>query len=541
MKAFFLLLYLMIFLPWSSLGQYLFHATFGGSDSDILRSIEKVDDSTYLLAGDSESFGDPNNRDYFISTLSTSGTLSGSLTFATDDRDILYKAFKFSEDYFLTGLTTKNNNSSTRDDWVITRRNADGSDVWTSVWGSSNKDDQLSDAIMDENDNIVACGSADIELITSGLKGAIIKYNQFGTREWARFYRGGGSNTKFRKIKEVADGYIVSGTTTYLDNGNSNDVLLAKTTKDGSDLLWAKAYDKDYPSLGTTHIEVLENGDMIIADNVAQSDTDEDILLIRTNSTGQVSWANKYGGAQKETCRFLHLTEDETLVVGGSSTSFGNGGEDGLVFQVDLSTGEIIWSHAYGQGDNDAFYDLESYGEDDFIAVGRTRSFNAGGSTSDAYIVVLDGTGQEVDSCGETNDVSMIKEPINVADENMPHVPMSWVNWDNEITSPVFIANDQNISMDSMCTFVPVFEPFSEVAIDVFPNPASNQINFSINNYGENNLELLVTNYFGQIVHQENINWQTSLSVFDWPKGVYIYHLKTEKGASVATGKFIVN
>ena len=542
MKAIFLPLFLMVFLPRASFGQDLYHATFGGTDTDVLRSIEKLDDGTYLLAGDSESYGDPNNRDYFISTMDTNGILSNSWTVGTDERDILYKAFKLGDDYILAGLTTKNNNSSTKDDWVITRRDATtGSNVWTKVWGWNNQNDELRDVLKDESNNIVACGLAFTELLTADTRGAIIKYNSFGTLEWAKFYRGGGSTNKFRKIKEVADGYVAVGISGYLDNGNDNNVFMAKTTKDGTNLLWAKIYDKDFPSIGSTHLVILDNGDMIIADNVAQSGTDEDILLIRTNSSGEVSWANKYGSTQKETCNFLHLSDNGDLIVGGSTTSFGNGGEDAMAFKVDLATGDVAWSHSYGMEDNDAFNDIASFGDDCFIAVGRTRSFNAGGSTSDAYIVKLNGNGQEVEECEETNEITLTKESTTVTNETMPSVPFSWVNWDNEVTAPTFIADDQSATINKSCIFTPVFESFNEVMIEVFPNPASNQINFSINNYEGNNLELLVTNYFGQIVHQEGINWQTSLSVFDWPKGVYIYHLKTEEGASVATGKFIVN
>ena len=188
------------------------------------------------------------------------------------------------------------------------------------------------------------------------------------------------------------------------------------------------------------------------------------------------------------------------------------------------------------EGNDDAFNDMESYSDGGFIAVGRTMSFNAGGSSSDAYIVKLNGQDQEVDECDETNEITLTKEFITVTNEDMP-----WVTWENEVTPPILIGNAQNISMATSCVFTPVFESFIEVAINMFPNPASDQINLSINNYAENNLKLLVTNYVGQIILQNNINWQTSLSVFDWPKGVYRYHLKIGQGASIATGKFIVN
>ena len=234
------ILIMTFFLPVSNFAQKSFFKTFGGNDTDVLQSIESAGPNSFLIAGYSESYDTPNNRDFFVSIMDLDGNLSNSLTIGTSDRDILYKAFMLDGDYILAGMTTKDNTGNVNDDMIISRRNPSGGEVWSVTWGASDKDDELRDALITEENNIVACGGSlfmGLVVQTEVQKGVVLVYDKFGDLEWAKWYKGGGFGwtqyfSKFTRIKEVSDGFVIAGYTDFLNNGNAADVLLAnKWTK----------------------------------------------------------------------------------------------------------------------------------------------------------------------------------------------------------------------------------------------------------------------------------------------------------------------
>ena len=259
-------------------------------------------------------------------------------------------------------------------------------------------------------------------------------------------------------------------------------------------------------------------------------------MLIRTNNSGQVSWAKKYGGNQIESCRFIKNANNGNLIIGGLTTSFGAGGEDALLFEIDPSTGDLIWQHTYGLDESDAFQDLASI-ENGYIAVGRSRSFNSE-NTSDALVLKLFENGGGFHTC-MTDNFSLQVEPMNVTEEIISNI---WEVWDKEIDTPNFIAKSQNVTVlvEDDCIVDPVFEAFKDATINVYPNPATEEINFVAENLLLPEMELMVTNALGQQIAQMTIGLNSKILVRDWSKGVYFYLLKSKQGELIGTGKFIV-
>jgi hypothetical protein len=73
----------------------------------------------------------------------------------------------------------------------------------------------------------------------------------------------------------------------------------------------------------------------------------------------------------------------------------------------------------------------------------------------------------------------------------------------------------------------------------VYPNPAIEQINFSITNLQLNQCQLQISNALGQLVSQSEIlNQQSEINTGTWPSGIYFWALQQE-GRTVRSGKFI--
>ena len=82
------------------------------------------------------------------------------------------------------------------------------------------------------------------------------------------------------------------------------------------------------------------------------------------------------------------------------------------------------------------------------------------------------------------------------------------------------------------------------IQVAAFPNPAQNEFFIRINNIEKETGSLQVTNTFGQIMHTQTIDNQSTetvrLDLQDYQNGLYYYQLKLPK-RPVTSGKFLVN
>ena len=61
---------------------------------------------------------------------------------------------------------------------------------------------------------------------------------------------------------------------------------------------------------------------------VVLGNTDNDILLLETNNTGEVMWNQSYGGSQTDEAHHFEHTTDGGYIISGSTRSYGFGGSD---------------------------------------------------------------------------------------------------------------------------------------------------------------------------------------------------------------------
>ncbi len=78
--------------------------------------------------------------------------------------------------------------------------------------------------------------------------------------------------------------------------------------------------------------------------------------------------------------------------------------------------------------------------------------------------------------------------------------------------------------------------------LNCYPNPATSQINFTIELNGEQNHTIQIYNLLGKLVHEEKqLSPRTTIQLADFLRGMYIYQLKDKNGKLISTGKFQVS
>ncbi|MFZ8835330.1 MAG: hypothetical protein ACO2O5_14235, partial [Candidatus Caldipriscus sp.] len=163
--------------------------------------------------------------------------------------------------------------------------------------------------------------------------------------KFAKTY-GGASDDWAISVRQTSDGgYIVAGGTESFGAGGW-DALLIKTDANGN-VQWAKTYggSNRYRAFS---VQQTSDGGYIVGSWISPaSSTVDDILLIKTNASGNLQWAKTYGGTGDDQVNSVRQTSDGGYIVAGGTESFGAGDWDALLIKTNAS-GNLQWAKTYG-------------------------------------------------------------------------------------------------------------------------------------------------------------------------------------------------
>lgn len=78
--------------------------------------------------------------------------------------------------------------------------------------------------------------------------------------------------------------------------------------------------------------------------------------------------------------------------------------------------------------------------------------------------------------------------------------------------------------------------------LKIYPNPATSYITFDIQKSYQRNLTITVYSFLGKKMSEtQNVNEKTTLTLTDYNRGMYVYHLTDQSGKVIDTGKFQVS
>jgi hypothetical protein len=78
--------------------------------------------------------------------------------------------------------------------------------------------------------------------------------------------------------------------------------------------------------------------------------------------------------------------------------------------------------------------------------------------------------------------------------------------------------------------------------VKLYPNPATSYITFDLQKNHQKGLTLVVYNFLGKKMYEsQNVAEKTTLTLTDFSRGVYIYHVNEQSGKVIDTGKFQVS
>lgn len=144
-----------------------------------------------------------------------------------------------------------------------------------------------------------------------------------GILTWAKSYGGTGSEHAYAVQQtdddgdgEKDDGFIFVGTTGSSSEDN-NDILVQKLDSFG-DVEWAKTYgESNLPLTVASAIKKTTDGGFIVAGWIDTDDGDADIGVVRLDNNGGILWQRNFGGSDDDKAYAVQQTFDGGYIVAG--------------------------------------------------------------------------------------------------------------------------------------------------------------------------------------------------------------------------------
>ena len=274
---------------------------FGGSQNEYGRSVRETGDGSYIIVGETNSFGS-GNYDIYLVKVDTAGNKLWDHTFGGLGDDIGYEVRETADGGCIIAGRTRSFGRG-------------GDDAW------------------------------------------LIKTNFLGEKEWSKFY--GGSEYDFgRSVQQTVDGgYIMAGGTSSYGSGNT-DVWLVKVDSKGNKK-WDQTYGGNKADAGYM-VQQTTDGGYIIAGETSSfgSRGYSDVLLIKTDSLGNKKWQKSFGGKEVDRGYSVYQTTDGGYIVAGETSSDGEGNNDIWLIKVS-PLGKKVWSRTYGGSGVDCGYAVQ--------------------------------------------------------------------------------------------------------------------------------------------------------------------------------------
>jgi hypothetical protein len=313
-------------------GDTLWTRTYGGWWTDVGQSVRQTSDGGYVIAGQSESYGNHSTDVYLLKTDEHGGQL-WTRTYGGDG----------------TGLDFGRSGQQTADGGYI---------VTGGTWSFG-----------------AMC------------QVYLIRTDSAGDTLWTRTY-GGENEDAGCSVQQTSDsGYVIAG---YSDG----DVYLVKTDAQG-DTLWTRTYGGHLMEIGYSVQQTSDGGYIVVGELSPNGDDDSDVYLVKTDASGNQTWAEVLGGAGDECGRSVQQTSDGGYVVTGWTRSFGVGTPDyNNVYLIKTDAdGDTLWTRTYGGTEGDWGVSGQQTGDGGYIVAGTTNSF---GDDGNVYLIKTDSLGLAV-------------------------------------------------------------------------------------------------------------------------------------------------
>jgi uncharacterized delta-60 repeat protein len=201
---------------------------YGGTGDDKAYSVQETSDEGYIVAGSTQYLG-AQDHDFWVLKLTSAGFFEWQRIYGGFGDDVAYYIQETSDEGYIVAGDTDSFGNKESELWVL-KLTSIGDIEWERIYGGSDNDylnciQETSDGGYVVTGNTYSFGAGDSDLLA-------LKLSPAGDIEWQRTY-GGSEEDAAYYIQETSDeGYVAAGYTDSFGNGGS-DFLLLKLFSDG--------------------------------------------------------------------------------------------------------------------------------------------------------------------------------------------------------------------------------------------------------------------------------------------------------------------
>lgn len=258
---------------------------------------------------------------------------------------------------------------------VLVKTDKNGNRVWARIF-------QLADSYPNQAHSVYQ--TSDGGYILAGKLGLLyhydgallIKTDASGNKVWEKRFTGtviaAVHGDAFYSVQQTRDGgYIAAGRTTVrtgVDTGFAT-AWLVKTDASGN-RVWDKKFGGSSDRIAQS-VQQTTDGGYILAGRKAQSLSTNDVLVIKTDASGNKIWERLFAGTRDDQAYSVQQTKDGGYIVAGHTASSGAGSEDAWLIKLDAG-GNKIWSKTFGGANADGARSVQQTSDEGYILSGYT-------------------------------------------------------------------------------------------------------------------------------------------------------------------------
>jgi hypothetical protein len=137
---------------------------------------------------------------------------------------------------------------------------------------------------------------------------------------------------------------------------------------------WASTYGGVFYDSVFSIQQTQDGGYIALGETYSFGAGDYDILVMKLDSAGAVTWQKAYGGSSRESAHSIGQTTDGGYILAGGTHSFGTGERDAWILKLD-SAGAVTWEKVYGGVDVNSAHSIQQTQDRGYIVAGSTYSW----------------------------------------------------------------------------------------------------------------------------------------------------------------------
>jgi hypothetical protein len=361
--------------------------TFGGDTTDEGHSVGRTADGGYIVAGLTRSKG-AGYSDVWVVRCDSIGNEIWDRTYGGQNPDGAAAIQQTTDGGYIIIGSTWSYGAGLWDAWLV-KTDPSGNELWNKTFGGPKGDLGISGQQTSDGGYIIAGSTESYASDTSSNDIWLIKTDPSGNESWSRTFTAQGGPSGAYSVEQTRDGgYIIAGWTEPANGQGFFDLALIKTDSSG-DRTWQLTFGTDDEEWGNS-VHQTADGGYVVLGFVRTDDGNNDMWLLKTDSTGNVAWRKTFDHDAVDMGNSVLQTDDGGYVLAGYAATTETFVGDAWIIRTDAD-GERLWDKTYGGTGSDEAFSIVQASDGGFVVTGFTASEGAG--FEDMWLFKIDSQG----------------------------------------------------------------------------------------------------------------------------------------------------